>query len=47
MLHQQDLEQLLLQNYNHLNKQQLLEKISAMYNLIDESLQYMQQEYKT
>ena len=47
MLHQKDLEELLLQDYNHLNKQQILEKISAMYNLIDESLEYMQQEYKT
>ena len=46
MLHVQDLQDLLLQNYHDISKEHLQQELKDIFDLIDQVLEHMKQEYK-
>lgn len=46
MLHIQDLQELFLQNYHDITKQEIEEELSDIFELIDDAFEHMQKEYQ-
>lgn len=46
MLHVQDLQDMLLQNYHDISKESLQQELKDIFDLIDQTFEHMKQEYK-